>query len=396
MNYDSKYFDQTIDRCGTACEKWDGIAKQTGHKQLPMWVADMDFPCAQEISEALARRASHPVYGYTYETDSSVEAMLGFMRRWYGLELSKDEQIMLPCVVTGLKAAVQTLTEPGDAVLIQPPVYGPFFSSVEANERRVARNPLQRDAQGRYTMDFAQMEEQLKTGIKLLYLCNPQNPVGRAWTREELEHVYALCKQYGTTLVSDEIHAAFVYEKDAFTSVLLLDEAKDAKIVVLNSATKTFNLAGLQQSVLLTRNQEIKKGIQVFIQRTGAISGNIFALEATEAAYCCGDDWLHGLLAYLDTARGLVREELAKRLPEAILSPIEAMYMGWMDLRAYGLTTAALMEATHREGVAFTGGTFFDKELGEGFLRINFACPHSQTLQALELLEKAVKQNLPR
>jgi len=394
MNYTPAFFDTPIDRCCTACDKWDGLEKKEGKKLLPMWVADMDFPCAQEITNALVKRAKHPVYGYTSETDCSIEAMLGFMKRWYGLSLTRDEQLMLPCVVTGLKAAVHTLTSPGDTVLIQPPVYGPFFSSILNNNRRVVRNPLNRDEQGRYTMDFVQMEEQLKAGARLMILCNPHNPVGRAWKREELEQVYALCKQYDATLVADEIHAGFVYEEGTFTSALLLDESKDAKIVVLNSATKTFNIAGVQQAVLLTRNQTLKETVEQYVNNVGAVSGNIFALEATETAYRDGDDWLRGLHGYLHEARTMVREELAQRLPKVILSPIEAMYMGWMDFRAYGLTSSELMEATYAEGVAFTNGCFFDEELGEGFLRINFACPHSQTRKALELLEKAVKKKL--
>ncbi|HPF87100.1 MAG TPA: PatB family C-S lyase [Candidatus Limiplasma sp.] len=396
MKYDTAFFDQSVNRCCTACEKWDGIKQREGKELLPMWVADMDFPCVQEISDALVRRASHPVYGYTYQTDSSVEAMLGFMHRQFGLSLTKDEQAIMPCVVTGLKAAVHVFTKPGDTVLIQPPVYGPFSYSILKNGRKIARNSLLRDAQGRYSMNFAQMEEQLKSGTKLMILCNPHNPVGRVWSRAELEQMYTLCKRYGTTVVVDEIHAGFVYDRDAFTSMLLIDQAKDAKIVVLNSATKTFNIAGLQQSVLLTRNQALKDQMTEYTANVGAVSGNIFGLEATEAAYRYGDDWLRGLLAYLDEARTIVKEELAKRLPEAILSPIEATYMGWMDLRAYGLTSAELMDATHRQGVAFTDGQFFDKELGDGFLRINFACPHCQTRKALELLEKAVKENLPK
>jgi len=393
MQYDTAFFDKPIDRLGTACAKWDGLWKNEGEGLLPMWVADMDLRCAREITDALRARAEHPVYGYTYQTDGAVDAMLGYMKRRQGVTLTRDEQATVPCVITGLKAAVLALTQPGDSVLIQPPVYGPFFSSVTANERTVVKNPLFRDADGRYQIDFGQLETQLKAGVKLMMICNPHNPVGRAWSRRELEQTYALCKRYGAALIADEIHSGFVYEKGAFTSALLLDEAKDASIAVLTSATKTFNIAGLRQAVLLTRNQAIKTALTEYMDRIGALGVNIFALEATEAAYRYGGAWLDGLLEYLDAARAIVKRELQTRLPEAALSPIEATYMGWIDLRAYGLTGDELTEATHAEGVALTNGTFFDSELGEGFLRINFACPHSQTLKALELLERAIKKH---
>ncbi len=391
--YDAAYFDQPVDRCCTACEKWDGI-KETEHKELlPMWVADMDFRCAQEIVDALIRRASHPVYGYTYERDEAVEAMLQFLSRRYGLRLTTDQQATIPCVVTGLKAAVLALTEPGDAVLVQPPVYGPFFSSIAGNNRTVVRNPLLRDADGRYNVNFEQLEAQLAGGVKLMVLCSPHNPVSRVWSRQELEQTYALCKRFGVTLLSDEIHAAFVYDPQAFTSALAVDEAADAKIVAFHSATKAFNIAGLRQAALLTRNVQLKDTIMRTMEHTGAAGVNIFALEATQAAYSGGDAWLDALLSYLNAARALVKRELAARLPKAVLTPVEGTYMGWIDFRAYGLTGKQLMEATHREGVALTDGRFFDPETGDGFLRINFACPHSQTLRAMELLERAIKNN---
>lgn len=358
-----------------------------------MWVADMDIRCADEIVDAIKARAEHPVYGYTYERAGGVDAMLGFYRRHQGLDLTRDEQATVPCVVTGMKAAILSLTEPGDSVLIQPPVYGPFFSSTLLNGRRVVQNTLLRDREGRYTVNFSQLEAQLGAGVKLMLICSPHNPVGRAWSREELERTIALCKRYETTLIADEIHAAFVYEKGAFTSVLLLDAAKDAKIAVLTSATKTFNIAGLRQAALLTRNQAIKTAITDFMDRVGASGVNIFALEATEAAYRHGGAWLEGLLPYLDEARALLKRELAARLPKAVLSPVEATYMGWIDLRAYGMTGKELTDATYAEGVALTEGAFFDREGGDGFLRFNFACPHSQTLKALELLERAVKKH---
>ena len=395
LAFDTAFFDEPIDRCCTACDKWDGLNLREGRELLPMWVADMDFRCPPAVTEALVRRAQHPVYGYTTPTAASVQAMLDYLRRRHQLSLTPDQQLMLPCVVTGLRAAVRALTQPGDAVLVQPPVYGPFFDAVRQNGRTLVENPLLADARGFYSIDWAGLEAAFQRGIKLMLLCSPHNPVGRLWSAEELQRLYGLCRQYGVLLVADEIHCDFVYAPGAFYSALRLDEAEDAPLVVLSSASKTFNLAGLQQSALLTRNQSLKAAIASELRALGAVSGNIFALVATEAAYREGDDWLDGLLAYLDRARALLRSELTTRLPEAVLTPLEATDLGWIDLRAYGLTTDELMRRTHAQGVAFTPGRFFGLREGEGFLRFNFACPHSQTVEAVRRLERAIRQPAP-
>lgn len=391
MNYDFSFFDQPVNRRGTHCDKWDSLMAREGRELLPMWVADMDFRCPSELVEALKQRAEHPVYGYTEQSEAAVDAMLGFMRRRHHIDLTRDQQTLLPCVVSGLRASVCAFTAPGNSVLVQPPVYGPFFDAVRENDRELIQNPLIADRDGRYRMDYEGLEEAFQAGVKLMLLCSPHNPVCRVWNRKELDRVYELCKRYDVILIADEIHSDFVYEQGAFSSALQLDDREDAKIIVLTSASKTFNLAGLQQSVALTRNPRLKRALIDQLRRTGVVSGNIFALTATEAAYREGDAWLDGLIAYLDAARTLLREEMTARLPEAVMSPQEATYLAWLDLRAYGLTTAELMKRTYDQGVAFTSGQFFDKKLGEGFLRFNFACPHSQTLEAVRRLEKALK-----
>ncbi len=391
--YDFSFFDEPIDRRGTASLKWDVMAEREGREMLPMWVADMDFRCAREVTEALVERAKHPVYGYTVETDAAVDAMLSYLKRRHGETITKEQQLLLPGVVPGLRTAVAALTRPGDAVLVQPPVYGPFFDAVCRIGRAAVENPLTADAEGRYRMDLGGMEDIFRNGVKLALLCNPHNPVARAWSREELQGAYALCRRYGVTLVVDEIHQDFVYERGAFTSAMTLDESADAKIAVLTSAGKTFNIAGLQQGALLTRNARIKSAFEEVMHGTGVTAGNLFALTATEAAYRNGEAWLNVLLAYLDEARVLLREELRARLPEAVMTPQEATYLAWVDLRAYGLSDEELTRRTREHGVAFSSGTGFDPKRGGGFLRINFGCPHAQTREAVARLEKAVKGN---
>ena len=390
MNYDWNYFDEPIERCGTACEKWDGLMERERRTLLPMWVADMDFRCPREVTDALVKRAQHPVFGYTDQTESAIQAMLDFTQRHYGVTVTRDQQTTLPCVVTGLRAAVRVCTNPGDGVLIQPPVYGPFFDAVRDNGRVLVPNPLVHDENGYYRMDFEGMEAAFQSGVKLALLCSPHNPVGRVWSREELTRVYSLCARYDVTLVVDEIHADFVFAKGAFTDALLLDTSEQAKIIVLSSASKTFNIAGLRQAVMLTRNQKLRQLIHADLRQGGVVAGNIFSFAATEAAYRYGDEWLETLIRYLDESRALLKNELARRLPKAVMSPLEATYLAWIDLRAYGLSTDELMKRTYEQGVAFTSGLFFDRQLGEGYLRFNFACPHSQTLEAVKRLENAI------
>lgn len=394
MAYDSQFFDQTPSRLGTHCEKWDGLRLREGAELLPMWVADMDFLCPLEVTQALSQRAAHGIYGYTMEPAQAQEALLGFLKRRHGLALTREQQTMLPCVITGLKSAVRIFTQPGDSVIVQPPVYGPFFSSIRDNDRVVAESPLLRDTQGRYTMDFESIEALCRAGAKLMLLCSPHNPVGRCWTQGELERLWGILSRYGVALVSDEIHWDFVFEKGVFTSTLALAQDPAAPIVALTSASKTFNLAGLQQAALLTRNPALLKAFQQDMNRAGVAMGNIFGMAATQAAYEHGDAWLEGLLAYLTKSRALLEAELPLLLPKAVLSPLEATYLAWVDLRAYGFSTRALQQRTHQAGVAFTMGNFFGAQ-GEGFLRINLACPHSQLREALSRLQKAILDPLP-
>lgn len=391
MVYDSSFFDQVINRRGTACEKWDGLMAREGRELNPMWVADMDFTCPIEVRDALVQRAQHPIYGYTQNTDAATDAMLHFMQRRHQITLTKDQQSMLPCVITGLKAGILSLTEAGDGVIVQPPVYGPFYSSIEGNDRVVMENPLIADENGCYTMDFEGLEDCCRAGAKLMMLCNPHNPIGRAWTSEELTKLLEILGRYGIPLVSDEIHEDFVFAPRRFVPILSLATSENAQVFTLSAVSKTFNLAGLQQAVLFTRNMALKGKLTANMQRMGITAGNIFAMTATEVAYRDGDAWLDAMLGYVKQGEAIARTEISKRLPQVIFSPLEATYLAWLDMRAYGFSTAELMKRTYDAGVAFTVGTFFGKEAGKGFLRMNLACPHAQIVDAVERLEKAIK-----
>ncbi|MGN1020138.1 MAG: MalY/PatB family protein [Aristaeellaceae bacterium] len=387
MKFNQEYFDEGLYRMGTRCEKWDECRDEHGEDVLPLWVADMDFPSPPAVQEAILRRAAHPTYGYTAVMEDDARALTDFWQRRHGLKLDAQDVMMLPCVVTGIKLAILALTRPGDGVIIQSPVYGPFRFSVEATGRTLLDAPLRLREDGGYDMDLAAVEAQLQAGGKLLVLCNPHNPVGRVWTKEELSALLSLLNRYGAYLVSDEIHADFVYAPHQFTPVLSL---QGERVISLCAASKTFNLAGLQQASLLCKEEDVRQKLQAEMDRAGVRSGNIFALEATRAAYNEGDAWLDGLIAYLDGNRALLQELVARHLPRAVLTPMEGTYLAWLDLRAYGMTTDELMARAVEAGVVFTGGEFFGQG-GEGHLRVNIGCPRRYVEEGILRLAVALE-----
>lgn len=387
MKFDQAYFDAGLYRMGTRCEKWDEARREHGDELLPLWVADMDFPSPPAVQEAILRRAAHPTYGYTAELADDHQALIDFWQRRHGLTIPADSLTLLPCVVTGLKLAILALTQPGDKVIIMSPVYGPFRMSVEQTGRTLADAPMLRDAQGRYSMDLAEVEEHLRDGAKLLMLCNPHNPASRVWSKDELSALIDLMDKYGAYLVSDEIHADFVYAPNTFVPALSI---RQERVLSLCAASKTFNLAGLQQACCICMDEAVRHALRAQMDRAGVRSGNIFALEATRAAYSEGDDWLDGLLDYLDGNRQHLQRLVAEYLPQAILTPLEATYLGWIDLRAYGFHEDELMRRTIAAGVQFTGGRFFGEQ-GDGFLRINIGCPRRNITEGIHRLAMALR-----
>lgn len=390
MRFDEAFFDQIIDRRNTDCEKWDdrSIMDPEG---IPLWVADMDFACAPAIVEALQKRAEHPCFGYTIENPADNEALISFWRRRHGLEIQPGEITMLPCVVTGLKACVRALTQPGDGVAIVTPVYGPFYGSIRSNGRVVRAVSLIRDEKtGRYDLDFGAMQKALQEGAKLMMLCSPHNPASRLWSEAELTRLCELAEEYGVPIVCDEIHADFVYAPGKFVSILSIPEGRN-RAVMLCSASKTFNVAGLQQAAMACMNPDMLEKLRAELNAAGVMCGNTFALLAARAAYTGCDEWLDGLIAYLDGTRKLLAEWVAEYVPKAVMSPIEATYLAWLDLRAYGLTCEEMARKCRRAKVALTGGTFFGEE-GEGFMRVNFACPRSQLKEGIKRFGAALEE----
>ena len=389
MTYDKAFFDAGINRAGTRSNKW--AAKNIMQEgMVPLWVADMDFACAEPIRQALVRRAEHACYGYTFFDESDFLAAAGFWKRRHQLDLMPDQMILLSTVVSGLRACIQTMTQNGDGVIIQTPVYGPFIRCVEESGRVVLDARLKHETGGRYTMDLDAVEDFLKKGARLMVLCSPHNPVGRCWTRDELRALLLLLNRYGAKLVSDEIHADFVYAPAVFVPVLSLDEAP-IDTVSLISASKTFNIAGLKQAIAVCRDQETLEEISRYLERSGADCGNIFALEATRAAYNECDSWLDGVLSYLEGNQATLLELIEELLPHAVLSPMEATYLAWIDIRPYEIPQCEIGERCREHKVALSDGQFFGASAGEGFMRINYGCPRSQLLEGVHRFSHAIK-----
>lgn len=389
MKLDSGFFDTPISRVGTDCEKWDGMHRQHGDPEmLPMWVADMDFAAPPAVTEALRERAAHPIYGYTCVGRKDNDALRGFWQRRHGLSIEADWPVMLPCVITGLRLCVQALTQPGDGVIVQTPVYGPFLGAAALDGRRRLENPLL-EREGRYTIDFDGLEAQMRNGGRLLMLCNPHNPVGRAFSQEELSRMLELARRYEVVILVDEIHADFVFAPGRHVPMLSLPGAGE-RVVMLCSASKTFNLAGLQQASVIVPNPALRDLLVQKKEAFGVVCGNLMALVATRAAYDQGEAWLSDLMDYLTQSRQIASDFLAAELPQIRVSPLEATYLMWLDFRALGLSQEELLSLCLEKGrVKLSEGSFFGEE-GRGFLRLNIACPHAQLHQALERLKKAV------
>ena len=383
--FTDSYFDRGLDRSGTDTVKWDLSRTPAGEPALPMWVADMDFPSPPAVTEALIARAMRGTFGYTLVTDRLKDAFSGFWQRNHGLALQKEWMELLPCVVSGMKLALRAVTQPGDPVIIQTPLYGPFAASIKATGRRVVDCPLRKDESGRYAMDLAAIEQALQAGARTFMLCNPHNPVSRRWSREELEALIRLLQAYDAYLISDEIHSEFVLEGD-FVSVLALTQRN---VLMMTAPSKTFNLAGLQTAFCVCPDPAVRKRLAEEKEAVGMECGNIFGLTAAEAAYGQGDAWLEGLRHYLLGNRQTLAETLAREVPGARMSPMEATYLAWVDFSPLGIDGDTAYERALAAGVRFGPGRDFG-ENGRNFLRINIGCPRSSVLEAVHRLARGL------
>jgi len=388
LKYD---FDKVLDRNGTESLKWVYPRKVLKVEDaIPMWVADMDFEAPPAVVEAIRRRAAHGIYGYPLVPPSFWQAAIDWLKRRHGWEVTKDWMAMTPGIVAALNYCVRAFTKPGDGVIIQTPVYFPFFHAVENNGRRVVRNPLRFDG-CRYTMDFEDLERKIDGPGQMLILCSPHNPVGRVWTRDELETLGLIAVARDLLVISDEIHADLIYAGHRHHVLASLSPGLADRTVTCIAPSKTFNIPGLSTAAVVSSNSGLLKKFEDEAERAGFELGQVFGIVGFEAAYAHGEDWLDELLPYLEANVDFMEKFLEERVPGVRFIRPEGTYLALLDCRGLGLEPAALNDFFLKKArVYFSDGTMFGSEL-EGFVRINFGCPRALLLEALERIERAVK-----
>lgn len=384
-------FDTVPNRRGTNCFKYD-FAREMGMPEdvLPLWVADMDFPTAPAVLERLHALAEHGIFGYTGVKDAYFSAVHNWYAQRFGWETQRSWLVTTPGVVFAIAIAIRAFTQKGDAILIQQPVYYPFADKVTENDRQLVVNPLILK-NGRYEMDFADMERKIADNrVKMLLLCSPHNPVGRVWTKEELLRVGEICQKHGVLVVSDEIHADFTYAGHTHRVFASVKSEFADFTITCTAPSKTFNLAGLQNSNIFIPNRQLRHAYKKELSACGCGGTNCMGMAACQAAYEAGADWLEQLKQYLAGNLAYVRQFLREKLPEIALIEPEGTYLVWLDLRKLGLTEQQQRQLIVQDAKLWLDtGTLFGQG-GEGFERINIACPRATIEQAMQRLERAV------
>ena len=384
-------FDTVPNRRGTNCFKYD-FAREMGMPEdvLPLWVADMDFPTAPAVLERLHALAEHGIFGYTGVKDAYFSAVHNWYAQRFGWETQRSWLVTTPGVVFAIAIAIRAFTQKGDAILIQQPVYYPFANKVTENDRQLVVNPLVLK-NGRYEMDFADMERKIVDyHVKMLLLCSPHNPVGRVWTKEELLRVGEICQKHGVLVVSDEIHADFTYAGHTHRVFASVKSEFADFTITCTAPSKTFNLAGLQNSNIFIPNRQLRHAYKKELSACGCGGTNCMGMAACQAAYEAGADWLEQLKQYLAGNLAYIRQFLREKLPEIALIEPEGTYLVWLDLRKLGLTEQQQRQLIVQDAKLWLDtGTLFGQG-GEGFERINIACPRATIEQAMQRLEHAV------
>lgn len=384
-------FDTVIDRKNTNSLKYDLATRRNMPKDvIPLWVADMDFKVSSYIQEAILRQAEHGIFGYSESREDYFEVLKSWMKRRYAWDVESNWLVKTSGVVFALAMAVKAFTKEGDGVLIQQPVYYPFRDVVIDNGRRVVNNSLKQDETGRYRMDLKDFEEKVtREKIKLFLLCNPHNPVGRVWSREELIQLGDICYKHGVIVVSDEIHADFIFQGEHHVFADLKEEYKEIAVIA-TSPSKTFNMAGLQVSNIFIPNQKLKQAFKKQIKASGNTLLNGLGLVAAKAAYAYGDKWYEAMHAYVKDNIAYAEWFVKERLSGVKMAEPEGTYLVWLDFRNLNLSDAKLEELiVKKAGLWLDSGRIFG-EAGRGFQRMNVACPRKTLEEAFVRLEQAL------
>lgn len=377
-------FDEVIDRNNTGSLKW-----HYEDDTIPLWVADMDFKAAQPILDSLQQIITHGILGYTKQTDRLYQAIINWHSCRYGLELEASNILFSPGVVPSIALLVNLFTEVGDAVLINDPIYAPFVAKTKLNGCKVVSSALQ-EVNGRYEFDLEDIEAKIKKHkVKLFLLCNPHNPGGRVWTKDELKAVLELCKKYQVAIVSDEIHQDLTLTGHIFTPFLSLASGYEHMVVSLTSMTKTFNIAGIKGSMIFATDKALLKQISNQQRLNDEYELNMFAYSAMQSAYEQGGEWLEQALAYIEKNIELTVDYLAKHLPDIKVMRPEASYLIWLDCSAYADDNQALYDSLRDAKVELNAGISYGNE-GHLKMRINVACPESVLLEGLARIKQAL------
>ena len=389
MKYD---FDRIIDRRGKNCLKYD-FAAERGKPEglLPLWVADMDLPAAEEIKQALLKAVGHGIYGYSEVKEPYFNAVRDWMMNCHGWAVEQKWLVKTPGIVYAIAAAVRAFTQKGDGVMIQNPGYYPFGQVVRDNDRVLADNTLHEE-NGRYTMDYEDMERQIvESNVKLFLLCSPHNPVGRVWTAEELKQLGEICLKHNVLIVSDEIHHDFVFPGHKHYVLANLDERFRDITITCTAPSKTFNIAGLQVSNIFIPDEKLRENFKKEIDRTGYSQLNQMGLIACEAAYRYGRDWLDQLLIYLKGNLDFTRDFIEHNMPEVKLVEPEGTFLLWLDCRDLHISDHELDRLVIEKAKLWLDGGRMFGSCGSGYQRINMACPREILKQALTQFADAIK-----
>jgi cystathionine beta-lyase len=391
MKYD---FDRVIDRTGTGSVKWDLAEVFFGRPGLlPLWVADMDFESPPEVQAALAERARHGIYGYTSPKLDYYQSLTAWFKKRHSWDIKYEWLYFSPGVVPAINLVIQTYTEPGERVIIQKPVYYPFMLAISNNGREIINNPLQL-MNGRYRIDFDDLEMKAKDpAVKLMILCSPHNPVGRVWTRDELTRVGEICGSHDVLVLSDEIHCDLTYINHRHIPFGSISDAFLMNSIACISPSKTFNLAGLQTAGLVIADPGLGRKYKNTIDRLGLLGPNLFGAEALAAAYAHGGPWLDAVMTYISGNLSYLKEYISENIPRIAVVEPEGTYLVWLDFRALGLDKISLKQLMlEKARVALDDGFIFGSPEGDGFMRINIACPRATLAEALLKIAQAIRK----
>lgn len=385
-------FDELVDRRGTDCVKWDAVGERWGRNDLlPLWVADMDFRTPPFIIEALRKRLEHEVLGYTFACEEWHTSIIHWLQQRHGWAIRREMLTFTPGIVRGLAFAIQCFTQPADRVMVMPPVYHPFFLVTQKNKREVVYSPLVL-REGQYYIDFERFRQDVQ-GCKLLILSNPHNPGGRVWSSSELEQIADICAESGTIVISDEIHADLTLPPFKHPTYALVSEKARQNSLIFMSPSKAFNMPGVASSYCIIENDQLRHQFQEFMEASEFNEGHLFAYLSVAAAYSNGTEWLDQALAYIQANIDFVDAFLQAHVPAVKVIRPQASYLIFLDCRELKLSQPELVnlfvEGAH---LALNDGTTFGKE-GEGFMRLNVACPRSVLEQALEQLKKTTDRS---